>query len=554
MSDLAVNMSDVAVDAPDAVTVPDVAVKGEALGRVVSLNGSRVIGMLTSSQAAAGDAPHLQIGSLIKLKGNNTHVFGIINGMSVPMPSAAPEEQMKIVELELIGEVDLPANGEAMSFHRGVSHTPSLDDEFFAADAHDARIIYTRDDAGAIEIGQLHHESAVPVHVSVDALLGRHFAILGSTGTGKSCAVSMILHGILEKHPHAHIVLMDPHGEYAHAFREQAECIEPADLQIPYWLFSFEELVEIVFGSEARDMVAEVAILREFVQQAKVIFVADTDDTLSVTVDTPVPYKMGDLARMIDDALGRLETRSDLAPYQRIKIRLAALQTDRRYAFMFPSSVLVRDNMAAFLSRIFRIPVNGKPISILNLSGVPSEMLVVVVSVLCRMTFDLAMWSDQDTPILLVCEEAHRYTSNSEEEGFEPTRRALARIAKEGRKYGVSLGIISQRPSVLTESVLSQCNTIFALRMTNQDDQDFVRASMSDAGGGLLDTLPSLANAEAIVVGEAISVPMRMRIKDLPLEQRPKSATADFAASWSAEGDVENTLQTIVARWRHQRR
>ncbi len=221
---------------------------------------------------------------------------------------------------------------------------------------------------------------------------------------------------------------------------------------------------------------------------------------------------------------------------------------------MFPSSVLVRDNMAAFLSRIFRIPVNGKPISILNLSGVPSEMLVVVVSVLCRMTFDLAMWSDQDTPILLVCEEAHRYTSNSEEEGFEPTRRALARIAKEGRKYGVSLGIISQRPSELAESVLSQCNTIFALRMTNQDDQDFVRASMSDAGGGLLDTLPSLANAEAIVVGEAISGPMRMRIKDLPLEQRPKSATADFAASWSAEGDVENTLQTIVARWRHQRR
>ena len=142
MSDLAVNKSDVAVDAPDAVTVPDVAVKGEALGRVVSLNGSRVIGMLTSSQAAAGDAPHLQIGSLIKLKGNNTHVFGIINGMSVPMPSAAPEEQMKIVELELIGEVDLPANGEAMSFHVGVSHTPSLDDEFFAADAHDARIIY----------------------------------------------------------------------------------------------------------------------------------------------------------------------------------------------------------------------------------------------------------------------------------------------------------------------------------------------------------------------------------------------------------------------------
>lgn len=527
---------------------------GEALGRVVSLNGSRVIGMLKAAPAAADDAASLQIGSLIKLQTGDAHVFGIINGMSVPIPSQAPEEQMKVVELELIGEVAEPTNGEAPAFNRGVSHTPSLDDLFYAADASDARMIYTRDDAGAIEIGNLHHESAVPVHVSVDALLGRHFAILGSTGTGKSCAVSMVLHGILEKHPHAHVVLMDPHGEYAHAFRDKAECIEPGDLQIPYWLFSFEELVEIIFGGESKEMVTEVAILREFVQQAKTAFAADSDSTLTITVDTPVPYKMGDLSRFIEDTLGRLENRNDLVPYQRIKNRLAALQTDRRFSFMFPSSVPVRDNMAAFLGRIFRIPVNGKPISILNLSGVPSDVLNVVVSVLCRMTFDLAMWSDQDTPILLVCEEAHRYTSSSMGEGFEPTRRALERIAKEGRKYGISLAIVSQRPSELAESVLSQCNTIFALRMTNQDDQDFVRAAMSDASGGLLDTLPSLANAEAIVVGDAISVPMRMRIKDLPPEQRPKSATADFATSWSEEGDGEAKLQTIVQRWRHQRR
>ena len=215
---------------------------------------------------------------------------------------------------------------------------------------------------------------------------------------------------------------------------------------------------------------------------------------------------------------------------------------------------LIRPKPDRLLGRIFRIPVNGKPISILTLSGVPSEILNVVVSVLCRMTFDLATWSDQDTPILLVCKEAHRYTSNSTQEGFEPTRRALSRIAKEGRKYGVSLGIISQRPSELAESVLSQYNTVFALRMTNQDDQDFVRALMSDASGGLLDTLPALAYAEAIVVGEAISVPMRTRVKALPNEQRPKRATADFASSWSLEDGGEGKLQSIVERWRHQRR
>ena len=199
----------------------DGTVDGEAVGRVVSLNGSRVIGMLTPGEAAdAENAPHLQISSLIKLRTNGTHVFDIINWMSVPIPSAMPEEQMKVVELKLIGEAGVPANDEAVSFRRGVSHTPSLDDAFFAADADDARMIYTRSDASVIEVGELHHESAVPVHVSVDALLGRHFAILGSTGTGKSCTVSTILHGILEKHPHAHMVLLDPHGEYAHAFKD----------------------------------------------------------------------------------------------------------------------------------------------------------------------------------------------------------------------------------------------------------------------------------------------------------------------------------------------
>jgi len=523
------------------------------IGRVVSLTGSQVIGMI-NVDSANGVTP-LQIGSLVKMQTREATVFGMVNGLSIPIPDHdGGTDEMRVAEMELVGEVPLLTNGNARRFRRGVSASPTLGDRVYATTPDDISLIYARPDDLAIEIGRVHQDNSLPVFVVLDNLLGKHFAVLGTTGSGKSCAVALILHGIIEHHANAHIVLLDPHGEYAHSFRELAENIEPNDLQLPYWLFNFEELVEVVFGSEGDELVQETTLLRELVQRCKISMLGEKEAGHAITVDTPVPYKMGDVTRAIDEMLGRLENRADIAPYQRIKNRLNALQGDRRYAFMFPSSVVVRDNLATILSRIFRIPVKGKPLSILNLSGVPSEILNVVVSVLCRMTFDFAMWSDQKTPILLVCEEAHRYATSNESEAFEPTRRALSRIAKEGRKYGVSLGLVSQRPGELATSVLSQCNSIFALRMTNQRDQEIVRAAMSDAGGGLLDTLPSLGNAEAVAVGEAVSVPMRLRFNELPPERLPKSATAEFSSNWVSDDTGEDALQLIVERWRRQRR
>ncbi len=528
-------------------------VEGDNIGRVVSLSGSKVIGLLKGSRVN-GAAP-LQIGSLIKMQATDTTVFGIVNGLSIPIPTQEEtDDELRIAEMELVGEVPDQDNGNGTSFRRGVSTSPSLGDHVFGATQEDIGMIYARPDSMAIEVGTLHQGDNLPVYVVVDNLLGKHFAILGSTGTGKSCAVSLILHGILEQHSNAHVVLLDPHGEYANAFKENAENIDPNDLQLPYWLMNFEEFVEVVFGAESGELVAETSLLRDLIQQSKMAMMGDEENSHAVTVDTPVPYKMGDLMRIIDETMGRLDNRNDIGPYQRIRNRLNALQSDRRYAFMFPSSVIVRDNMAAILSRIFRIPVDGKPISILNLSGVPSEVLNVVVSVLCRMTFDFATWSDQDTPILLVCEEAHRYATSNPAEGFEPTVRSLSRIAKEGRKYGVSLGIISQRPAELATSVPSQCNSIFAMRLTNENDQDIVRATLSDAGAALLDSLPALGNAEAIVVGDAVSVPMRLRFNELDANFLPKSATAEFSSNWSHDGATEETLQLVVDRWRRQRR
>ena len=212
------------------------------------------------------------------------------------------------------------------------------------------------------------------------------------------------------------------------------------------------------------------------------------------TVDTPVPYRLSDLISLIDDRMGKLENKRDLAPYRNLKTRIETLSVDPRYTFMF-GSLTVNDDMAQVLGRLFRVPVNGKPITILELTGLPTEIVNVVVAVLCRMTFDFALWSEGRIPVTLVCEEAHRYVPANPSLGFEPCKRAIARIAKEGRKYGASLCIVTQRPAEIDPTILSQCNTVFALRMSNDRDQAIVSSAISDSGSGLLEFLSALGPA-----------------------------------------------------------
>ena len=186
----------------------------------------------------------------------------------------------------------------------------------------------------------------------------------------------------------------------------------------------------------------------------------------------------------------------------------------------------------------------------------PSEIVNVVVSLLCRITFDFALWADRERmpPILLVCEEAHRYVPADEDVGFAATTRAISRIAKEGRKYGVSLGLVTQRPSELAVSALSQCGTIFALRMGNELDQRFVANTLPEAAHGMVGALPSMRPQEAIVVGEGVPLPMRIRFDDLAPEHRPRSRSAEFSTAWQIDSAGADFLEDGVTRWRMQMR
>jgi hypothetical protein len=208
--------------------------------------------------------------------------------------------------------------------------------------------------------------------------------------------------------------------------------------------------------------------------------------------------------------------------------------------------------MAAVLARLFRIPVNGKPIAILELGGLPSEIINVVVSVLARLAFDFGVWSAGRIPITFVCEEAHRYVPIDKSLGFEPTKKAISRIAKEGRKYGVSLCMITQRPAELDPTILSQCNTIFSMRLTNERDQDILRAGISDAAASLLEFMSTMGTGEAITFGEGVALPTRIKFDMLPEDEWPKSNTASFTSNWAKDLPDDSFLHEIVHRWRAQ--
>src|SRR3990172_13366675 len=213
-------------------------------------------------------------------------------------------------------------------------------------------------------------------------------------------------------------------------------------------------------------------------------------------------------------------------------------------------SLTVFDGMAQILGRLFRVPVNEKPITILELTGLPTEIINVVVSVLCRMTFDFALWSEGRVPITLVCEEAHRYVPSNPALGFEPCKRAIAKIAKEGRKYGASLCIVSQRPAEIDPTILSQCNTVFALRMSNDRDQEIVTSAITDSGSGLLEFLPALGQREALAFGDGVALPVRITFDELPANCLPRSTTARFTEHWQRSIGDEGFLEQVVEKWR----
>jgi DNA helicase HerA-like ATPase len=398
------------------------------------------------------------------------------------------------------------------------------------------------------------------VHINIDDLVSRHFAVLGTTGVGKSSGVAVILQEILKVRPNLRTLLIDPHNEYSNCFGDKAQVLNPRNLHLPFWLFNFEETVDVFFGGRP-GVDEEVEILSEAIPHAKAAYLqyrgadrqlAKKRDQRNVgfTADTPVPYRIEDLIGVLDERMGKLENRTSRTAYHKLISRIQVVRNHPRYAFMFDNANLGGDTMASTLSHLFRLPPDGKPMTIMQLAGFPAEVIDSVVSVLCRMAFDFGLWSDGVAPLLLVCEEAHRYAPADIKLGFGPTKRALSRIAKEGRKYGVYLGLVTQRPSEIDPTIISQCSTLFVMRLSNDRDQALIRSAAADAAENLIAFIPSLGMREVLTLGSGIAVPTRMRFRELPAGMRPSSEAAGTTRSDAVAHISPDLITSVIERWR----
>jgi len=489
-----------------------------------------------------------QVGSQVKMRVGTAWL--VANVRSLKLEDAAGT--CIAAEIDFLGEGDEdPSTGQVLRFRRGVTRYPMPGCEVFPITTADLRQVYAAEDRANITIGTVYPTTDIRAALYVDAMLGKHFALVGSTGTGKSTSAALILHRICEMAPQGHIVMIDPHGEYAAAFKGNGAIYDVSNLQMPYWLMNFEEHCEVFLTSSGSARQFDADIL------AKCLLAAKAKSRLGqeiakLTVDAPIPYMLSDLTAIISAEMGKMDRAGDTAPYLRLKTKIDEIKADPRYGFMF-SGMLVADTMATFLQRIFRLPGDGKPISIIDVSGVPSDITAVVVAVLARMTFDFAIWSrnEPQRAILLVCEEAHRYIPAGQET-TNAVGRILGRIAKEGRKYGVSLGLITQRPSDLAEGVLSQCGTIIAMRLNNDRDQAFVRAAMPEGARGFLDSIPALRNRECIICGEGVTIPIRVSFDGLEESKRPASGDPLFSELWRDVGGEDQIITRTIQRWRAQ--
>jgi DNA helicase HerA-like ATPase len=492
-----------------------------------------------------------QVGGNIKLEAGPRWLLANVRSLKLH----DGEGGLVVAEIDFLGEgEEQEQSGRLVNFRRGITGYPAPGAKVYPVSGDDMKQMFAADERAHIEIGTVYPTTDVRGALYVDALLGKHFALVGSTGTGKSTSAALIMHRICELAPEGHIVMIDPHGEYSAAFKSVGELFNVENLAMPYWLMNFEEHCEVFVTTSGAERQRDMDILAKCLLQARAKNRA-AEGMTKLTVDSPIPYALSDLTGAIAHEMGLLNKATDTAPFMRLKTKIDELKADPRYHFMF-SGMLVADSMTNFVSKIFRLPAKGKPISIVDVSGVPSDIVSVVVAVLSRLVFDYAIWSRNEVPrpVLLVCEEAHRYIPSDKISTGQSVRKVLERIAKEGRKYGVSLGLITQRPSDLAEGVLSQCGTIIAMRLNNERDQHFVKSAMPEGARGFLDVIPALRNRECIVCGEGVSIPIRVAFDDLERDRRPASSDPLFSELWRQSGEEEAMVNRVVRRWRSQGR
>jgi DNA helicase HerA-like ATPase len=566
-----------------------------AIGKIIEVDGSRIIAELDPkisdlSRVFAGESyPIGQFGSIIKVHFGRRSIYGLVSRLRMKadyqlekgIPVASSDE--RIIEADLFGEGDWRHDGEgifSLDFERGVSTYPLPQQTIYITPKSELRFIYGNPKGAVIQLGEHVGSGGAPCYAELNELLGKHTAILGSTGAGKSGTVAAVIHSILErgeiaghKYWHPQIIILDPHNEYGKAFpKHQRLSTDEGTLKLPYWLLDLEESLNLFIGKTERAATSQSNIVKNaltFVREQAAVELGLEKDKL--TVDSPIPYILGnangmdhfgvkDGALYLEGLIGAVNAqrpdgkdKSKHEDYSKVIRKIDSLSKDGRLKFMMENWDGDQDPLKAIINQFL---TQKTTVQIVDLSGVPNEVAGVASAAIARMIFQLKVWQAeserQNSPVLLVCEEAHRYVPNRGEAQYEAAQAAIRRIAKEGRKYGVGLLLVSQRPSEVEATVLSQCNSWIVLRITNDSDREHVRSVLPDSMSGLTKMLSGLRRQEAIFVGQAATLPSRILIRSLSLEQLPRSNDVNFDKGWQHEALTLDQIGQIVEKWRYQ--
>ena len=526
------------------------------IGWVLSCRGSEAKVGLTDT--APLGKPRATVGKFIAIHCGENMLLGMIVEVSkAPNDDSVGPAPRALARVDLMGEITREAG--TPRFCRGVRDYPAIGDEAFVISREDLKLVYSGTNENFVSIGHLQQDAMIPAFVDIDSLLSKHFAVLGSTGVGKSSGVAVILGEVLRARPGVRVLLLDIHNEYGHSFGEKGHVVGSHNLKLPFWLFNFEEIIDVIYSGRPA-VPEEVEILTELIPIAKAAYLSlkhSGDRSLiarkgprhmGFTADTPAPYLIQDLLSLVDERMGKLENRSTRMVHHRLMMRIEGLKNDPRYAFMFENANVGGDTMAAVLEQLFRLEADVGGVTVLQLASLPGDVLDAVVCIVCRLAFEFGMWSDGAAPVLIACEEAHRYAAADHSLGFAPARRALSRIAKEGRKYGVYLGLVTQRPAELDPTIISQCSTLFVMRMANEKDQALLRSAVSDAAVNLLSFVPSLGTGEVVGLGEGMPLPTRLTFRKLPENLVPASETAGRKTNHNISRS--ELVRHAIERWR----
>ena len=508
---------------------------------------------ITNLQRKIGDKVYLigQIGTYVLIPMGKVYLLGIVaefrKGDSHENDKVVQRYQMTVT---LIGTL------KKGKFESGVSILPTADMPVFLLEDKDLKVAFSTFQKFNFSIGQLSLFENERAYLDPNRFFGKHLAVLGSSGAGKSCTVSSILQKV-SPFPDTNVVILDVHNEYTKAFPEGSQHFDIAALELPYWLMNFDEMVEMFIDQRDENASTQISALQDLVYASK----KTKNQRLaeSITIDSPVFFDINEVrARLqfLDTERVTSAGSSKEGPYfgkfTRFLVRLNSKMNDPRYAFIFKPKVCIDSESAkGLLTMIFGLDGKSK-ITIMDLSGIPFDIVNTVVALIARIAFDFNFWNPnrRELPILLVFEEAHNYLSSTRE-GSTAARLTVERIAKEGRKYGVSCMIVSQRPAEISETILSQCNNFVILRLFNPVDQSYIKRLVPETFSGLETVISTLRQGEAIVLGDSTPMPMRVQI-DLP-NPEPDSSDISFFDKWRQKG-ASTEAGDVMERWWSQHR